>query len=154
MMKDCRTFVNLQGAFGAKQNEAQNPGFTGAPGSVALNIPPPLLPASGAAPTLKGLHQGNPLSPILFNIVAYILAILIARGKEDGQIGGLVPHLVDRSSSILYYVDDTILFMEHDLAKAVYLKSYVFLNNYLFKKINCHKSKIFYFGKAKEVEND
>ena len=39
--------------------------------------------------TLKGLRQGDPLSPILFNIVADMLAILIARAKEDGQVGGL-----------------------------------------------------------------
>jgi hypothetical protein len=31
--------------------------------------------------TKKGLHQGVPLSPILFNIVADMLAILIARAK-------------------------------------------------------------------------
>jgi hypothetical protein len=72
--------------------------------------------------TLKGLRQGDPLSPILFNIVADMLAILIAREKEDGQIGGLVPHLVDGGISILQYADETILFMEHDLAKATNMK--------------------------------
>lgn len=30
---------------------------------------------------------------MLFNIVADMLTILIARAKEDGQVGGLVPHL-------------------------------------------------------------
>ena len=44
--------------------------------------------------TLKGLHQGNPLSPILFNLVADMFSILIAQEKEDGQVGGLIPHLV------------------------------------------------------------
>jgi hypothetical protein len=51
-----------------------------------------------------------------------MLAILIARTKEDGQVDGLVPHLVESGISTLRYVDDPILFMEHDLAKAVNMK--------------------------------
>jgi hypothetical protein len=53
----------------------------------------------------------------LFNLVADMLAILISRSKEDGQISRLVPHLVDGGISILQYADDTILFMEHNLSK-------------------------------------
>jgi hypothetical protein len=34
--------------------------------------------------TRKGLRQGDPFSPILLNIVADVLAILIARAKEQG----------------------------------------------------------------------
>ena len=40
----------------------------------------------------------------------------------DGQIVGVVPHLVDGGLSILQYADDTILFMEHDMEKARNLK--------------------------------
>jgi hypothetical protein len=45
--------------------------------------------------THKGLCQGDPLSPILFNIIADMLAILISRVKEQVQFIGTVPHLVD-----------------------------------------------------------
>jgi hypothetical protein len=60
--------------------------------------------------TKKRLRQGDPLSPILFNIVADMLAIIIQRAKEDGQVEGLIPHLVDGGVSILQYADDTIVF--------------------------------------------
>jgi hypothetical protein len=49
---------------------------------------------------------------MLFNTIANMLAILIARSNEERQVGGLVPHLVDDGVSILQYADDTILFME------------------------------------------
>jgi hypothetical protein len=62
-------------------------------------------------PARKDLRQGDPLSPLLFNIVADMLAILIKRAKADGQIEGVIPHLVDGGLSILQYADDTILFM-------------------------------------------
>jgi hypothetical protein len=72
--------------------------------------------------TRKGLRQGDPLSPMLFNIVADMLAILIKRAKSYGQIEGVIPHLVDGILSILLYTDNTILFMEHDLEKSRNLK--------------------------------
>jgi hypothetical protein len=65
--------------------------------------------------TKKGLRQGDPLSPLLFNLVADMLNLLISRVKEEGQINGLIPHLIEGGISILQYADDTILFMENDL---------------------------------------
>ena len=92
--------------------------------------------------TLKGLRQGDPLSPVLFNLVADMLAVLIARAKEDGQVGGLIPHLVDGGVSILQYADDTILFLEHDLEKAVNMKLILSIFEQLSGlKINFHKSE-------------
>jgi hypothetical protein len=51
--------------------------------------------------TLKGLWQGDSMSPILFNIIDDMLAIIIAWAKENGQVGGLVPHLVNGGILIL-----------------------------------------------------
>ena len=105
--------------------------------------------------TLKGLRQGDPLSPILFNIVADLLAVLIARAKADGQVGSLIPHLVEGGISILQYVDDTILFLENDLQKAVNMKLILSIFEQLSGlKINFYKSELFCFGKAKEVQEE
>ena len=45
--------------------------------------------------TKKGLRQGDPLSPILFNIVVDMFANMIERAMNSDQIAGVVPHLVD-----------------------------------------------------------
>jgi hypothetical protein len=39
--------------------------------------------------------QGGPLSPMLFNIVRNILAIVIVGAKDDEKIKRLFPQLVD-----------------------------------------------------------
>jgi hypothetical protein len=62
------------------------------------------------------------MSPILFNIVVDMLAILIARAKEAGQIEGIIPHLVQDGLSILQYADDKVIFMGHDEEKAINMK--------------------------------
>jgi hypothetical protein len=56
--------------------------------------------------TKKGVRQGDPLSPILFNLIVDMLAILVSRSKELGHVPGVVRHLVDDSLSILQYADD------------------------------------------------
>ena len=65
--------------------------------------------------TKKGLRQGDLLSPFLFNIASDMLAILIKRVNKEGQISGVVPHLVDGGLLVLQYADNTVFFMEHDL---------------------------------------
>jgi hypothetical protein len=102
----------------------------------------------------RGLHQGDPISPILFNIVTDMLAILIKRAKEDGQINRIIPHLVDDGLSILQYADDTIIFLDHDLDQAKNMKLLLTVFEQISGlKINFHKSEIFYYGGAKEFQD-
>jgi hypothetical protein len=102
--------------------------------------------------TKKGLRQGDPISPLLFNIVVDMLVILIKRAKDDGQINGVVLHLVDDGLSILQYVDDTFIFLDHDIEKAKNLKLLLCAFEKLSGlKINFHKREIFCFGQAKEM---
>jgi hypothetical protein len=51
--------------------------------------------------TSKGLRQGDPLSLMLFNIVADMLALMMEHEKVDGHIEGVIPHLFDGILSIL-----------------------------------------------------
>ena len=104
--------------------------------------------------TKRGLRQEDPMSPILFNIVVDMLALLINRAKGDGQIRGVIPHLIDQGLSILQYADDTIIFLDHDPEQAQNLKLLLYAFEQLSGlKINFHKSEIFCYGAAREMES-
>jgi hypothetical protein len=83
-----------------------------------------------------------------------MLHILIARAKEDGQVDELIPHLVyGWGDFILQYVDDTIIFMEHDLEKALNMKLILCIFEELSGlKINIHQSEVFLFWKGQRCQ--
>ena len=84
-----------------------------------------------------------------------MLAILISRAKEVGQIQGVVPHLVDEGLSILQYTDDTVIFMGNDLEKAKNIKLLLCVFEQLSGlKINFHKSELFCYGAARANQNE
>jgi hypothetical protein len=61
--------------------------------------------------------------------------------------------LADGGLSILQYANDTIMFMEHDIAKEVNMKPVIYIFEQLSGiKINFHKSELFGFSKAKDME--
>ena len=101
----------------------------------------------------KRLRQGDPISLILLNIAVDMLTIQIARAKEACQVEGVIPHLIQDGLSILQYADDTVIFMSHDIQKAVNMKLILSTFEQLSGlKINFHKSEIFCFGKARDHE--
>jgi hypothetical protein len=44
--------------------------------------------------THKGVRQGDPFSPLLFNLVADGLACMIHKAQVEGLIEGLIPHII------------------------------------------------------------
>ena len=80
-----------------------------------------------------------------------MLVVMIERAKSDGQIEGVISHLVDGGLFFLQYADNTIMFMEHDIEKAKNLKLILSAFEHLSGlKINFHKSELFCFDEAQD----
>jgi hypothetical protein len=60
--------------------------------------------------TGKGLRQGDPRSPILFNLVGEVLAKMLRRAADRGLIRGLLIDFRREGIITLQYADDTLLF--------------------------------------------
>lgn len=95
----------------------------------------------------KGLRQRDPLSPLLFNIVADGLLAILDRASEKGLLEGVTPHLVEGGITHLQYADDTVLFIQHTQQNIVNLKFLLFcFEEVSGMKINYNKSEVFTIG--------
>lgn len=76
----------------------------------------------------KGVRKGDPLSPILFNLVADSLTRMVHVAQQNGLIKGLARNLIPNRVAVLQYADDTILCLEHceNNARNVKLLLYVY----------------------------
>jgi hypothetical protein len=82
-----------------------------------------------------------------------MLAILINRAKNGGQISGVILNIIDDGLSILQYADDTIFFIDHNFQQATNMKLLLAdFKQLLGLKINYHKSELFCFRDAKDHE--
>jgi hypothetical protein len=70
----------------------------------------------------KGLRQGDPLSPLLFNLVANVFTRMLMKTSSEGLVTGLLPEVCAGGIISLQYADDTLLFLENNLDKARALK--------------------------------
>jgi hypothetical protein len=84
-----------------------------------------------------------------------MLATFISRAREEGQIDGLIPHLVDGGLSVLQYADDIILFMNHNLEQVKNMKLLLCVFEKLSSlKINFHKSELFFMGRQRIIRKN
>jgi hypothetical protein len=44
----------------------------------------------------KGVRQGDPLSPLLFNVAADVLTRMVLSAQQNGLVTGLIDHLIPR----------------------------------------------------------
>lgn len=72
--------------------------------------------------TGKGLRQGDPLSPLLFNLVSDVLIKMLLKGANLGLVKGLVPDFREDGIIALQYADGTIIFSDLESDHLVNLK--------------------------------
>jgi hypothetical protein len=91
----------------------------------------------------RGVRQGDPLSPFLFNIATDTLAKMISLAQSNNLIKGLVPEYIKNGVTVLQYADDTILCIQDDKEQAVHLKLLLYLyENMSGLKINFSKCEV------------
>jgi len=104
--------------------------------------------------THRGLRQGDPLSPLLFNLAADALDHILSKAKLNGYIKGVVPHLIPGGLSHLQYTDDIVILMSHDDQTIINMKFFLYYFEWMSGlKINYHKSEVIAFGVSSEEQN-
>ena len=97
--------------------------------------------------TYRGLRQGDPFSPLLFNLVADALGVILDKAVHKNHIKGVLDDLIPGGISHIQYVDDTILMIDGSDHSITNLKLVLYCFEWLSGlKINFHKSEVYMFG--------
>ena len=103
----------------------------------------------------KGLRQGDPLSPIISNLVADIFTRMLMKAARSSLVAGLLPRALDGGVLSLQYANDILLFLENDLEKANNLKWLLICYEKMTgMKINYDKSDLLTISIEEERIND
>lgn len=95
----------------------------------------------------RGLRQGDPASPLLFNFVADALSHILSRAATAGHIMPFSSHLIPNGITHLQYADHTIIMVELNEDNLTNLKFLLLCFEALSGlKINFSKSKVIVTG--------
>jgi hypothetical protein len=90
--------------------------------------------------TSRGVRQGDPISPILFNFVADVFARMLIKAANNNLITGLFRSFCPAGIISMQYADDTLLFVENKMESVKNLKWILSCFEQLFgMRINFHK---------------
>ena len=104
--------------------------------------------------TYKGLRQGDAMSPLLFDVVADALAVLMNNALNMDIVKGVLGNNENKGVNMLQYADDTIFLVKDDETSVRNLKFILGAFEQMSGlKINFHKSELMLFGKAKEKQS-
>ncbi|CAN1294958.1 Uncharacterized mitochondrial protein AtMg01250 [Linum perenne] len=70
----------------------------------------------------RGIRKGYPISPFLFILLTNCLSYLIDKGVDDGILKGLKLNPRCPTLTHVFFADNTILFGEASINKAIHIK--------------------------------
>ena len=70
----------------------------------------------------RGVRQGDPISPLLFDFMTDALAAILDKARSVGHIKGVIDHLIPGEVSHLQYADDTIIMIQNNEQIIINLK--------------------------------
>ena len=93
------------------------------------------------------LRQGDPLSPLLFNLAVDALDHILTKARTKGRIRGVALNLVEGGITHLQYADDTVILMDNDSQTLSNMKFLLYCFEWMTGlRINYHKSEVVTFG--------
>jgi hypothetical protein len=101
----------------------------------------------------RGVRQGDPLSPLLFNFVVEALSTMLARANAAGHISGVVPHLIPGGLTHLQYADDTLILIQYEEQQLINPKFLLLCFEEISGlKINYLKSEVIVMNQPRDVQ--
>ena len=102
----------------------------------------------------RGIRQGDPLAPFLFNVVAEGLNGLLKKAKQENLYKGFQVGRHNVNITILQYANDTIFFGEASMENAIAIKTILRVFELASGlKINFAKSCFGVFGQSQQWEH-